>query len=262
MKRVLILPAVIVVLVVFFVVYTQKNAPESSVVTTLPVTATTTVSTTPYTTTATDTTTTAVSTQEYQINSVRLTNKKMGILFPFLSDYLTETRDDFHYFVISALKLRATMTNDVSTDAVMQTLIPSYKNEDYNIYKNENNESGDHFTVGYDLKIGEYVTNKGYTVIYDENQATLISESFISFSSDSVDVSKLPIVTDEIMETAYKQAQEETSAKHSGCFILKQEGEPYFDIEENECYFRVKTTYSVDAMGQYKGVFHMKYRIS
>jgi hypothetical protein len=207
-------------------------------------------------------TTTALSTQEGRINSVRSTNKKTGILFPLLSDYLIETRDDSHYFDISALKLRASMTNDVSTDAVIQTLIPSYERKDYKIYKNANNESGDHFTVGYDLKIGEYTTNKGYTVIYDNNQATHITESLISFSVSSVDVSKLPAVTDEIIVAAYKQAQDEVLAQYPLCLILKKEGEPYFDVETNACYFKVKTTYAVDASGYYKGVIYTKYRIS
>jgi len=160
---------------------------------------------------------------------------------------------------LSRRNLKATAEDDEAIYEIVRSIAPSFDPADYEAIKTTQNEEGTDFYVDYLLKIGEYVTFKGYGIGFQNNQATMINECMLAFSAP--DPSSLSVVTDEIIRAAYQQAREKVSARNPNFVIVEQSGYPFYDLETKECLYIVNTTYSTDATGGAKGATSVRYKI-
>ena len=190
------------------------------------------------------------------------TDAAYGVLSQSLSEHLIDEFDDCQSFDLSSLNLKATIESDQLINEVMRTLIPSFNPIDYVITKtaqNTNKGTGD-FIVDYNMKVGEYVSDKGYSISYSNNKAFLITESRVSLSVPSIDANKLPAVTEQIIQSAYQQGQEKVQSMNSDYVVLEQKGFAFYDLMTNGCFYKVTTVYDVGSGA--RGAISTQYTIS
>jgi len=188
-----------------------------------------------------------------------------GALSQSLNGYQIEGEDNAQSFDISHLRLNATFASEQSTNEVMRTLVPSFNSANFEVYKNVDsiNGSQEDFSLHYRLKIAEYETYKGYAVTYENNQAAQISEFGMSLPLPSAtEIRKLPAVTEQIIQAAHKQGQEDLRAMNPNYVMVEQtDGYAFLDLATGECFYRVLNAYNTnDAIGSI-GAFSTDYNI-
>jgi len=188
-----------------------------------------------------------------------------GSLAQSFKDYLIEEDGDSQCFDINHLNLKATFASEQSTNAVIRTLIPSFNPTNFKAYKNADSayDNQKNFAIQYRLKIAGYETYKGYSVSYENNQATELSEFGISLPLPSAaEISKLPAVTEQVIQAAYRQGKDELYALSPQYVMKEQEGGyAFLDLTTGECFYRVLNAYSTnDAIGT-MGAFTTNYKI-
>ena len=188
-----------------------------------------------------------------------------GVLSQSLKGYLIEEEEDSKRYDISHLSLKATFASEQSTNEVIRTFVPSFNPANFKAYKNVDSVNGsqEDFTLQYRLKIAGYETYKGYAVTYENNQAVKISEFGNSLPLPSAaEIGKLPAVTEQIIQAAHKQGQEELYATNPNYVMIEQvDGYAFLDLATGECFYRVLNTYSTnDAIGS-MGAFGTDYKI-
>jgi len=173
----------------------------------------------------------------------------------------TQTDGNSLFADLKSLNLKATPDDEQAIVQVVRTIYPSFDPVDYKSSKTVN-DVNDYFLVSYYINVGEYGTNKGYEIKFEGNQAIQIIERGVSLSVPSASViANLPAVTDEIVQAAYKQGQEETHAKNPNFVVQEQTGYAFYNLATNECYYNVRTVYTTSATSPAKGVVDTQYKI-
>ena len=121
--------------------------------------------------------------------------------------------------------------------------------EDIGLYNHENAWGSTFEGSPY---IGKTAIN-GYIICIRKNMSTMTT------SASSMAMSCVPQVTLEIIEEAYEQAMLEVWQMDSDYVIVEQEGTPYYNVESNEYFYRVNTTYKTE-LGAF-GVITTMYKL-
>lgn len=146
------------------------------------------------------------------------------------------------------------------SDQIVRYAYPSFNPDHYEVNKHEHNPEGTDFSISYSLKVGEYVTSKGYTIIYENSEAIELKERGASFSVPDGLENGLPAITDEIIQAAYQQGREKLRSRNADSVIAEQSGFPYLDLRTSEFFYTVSTIYIV--AGDARGVVTTRYKIA
>jgi hypothetical protein len=167
--------------------------------------------------------------------------------------------DDFKYVDLSNSNQRLRAQNTQTSDSVLSSQIGVFDPNDFKIETTFQGDSIDDYVVDYHLKVGEYVTSKGYVVIFKDNQAVGFQENGISLEAPSASV-VTPTITEQIVDVAKLQAETAINEIDSEYAVLKQVGEPYYNLETNEFFYRVLSVYQVP--NGTKGAISTLYKIA
>jgi len=149
----------------------------------------------------------------------------------------------------------------------VRSIDPSFHPADYEVSQlirnQENGYTDNDFFVEYRLRLGEYATSKGYSLYFADDRAVWLMECDVSSSVPSASViSKLPKVTDEIVQAAYRQGREEVHARNPDFVVREQSGQSFYILETNECIYNVRSVYTTSATSPARGVVDTKYKIA
>ena len=113
--------------------------------------------------------------------------------------------------------------------------------------------TADNFTVDFIYLINGYETNSGYSVIISDGIVDAIYDNTIKVGKFEL---KEVIFSDDLMDKAYKEAAEQYSNKQNS--VVSQSGKVFYDIENNEVLYRVKTVYYVNNESYFAEVYDYK----
>lgn len=141
--------------------------------------------------------------------------------------------------------------DDIDYNAINSEIkenFPDFDESDYKVTTVSNSLDGNSFVVDYTLKIGDYTTDSGYTIIFRDNKAsTLYNNTIQSNTVSTMAESVSEVNSSDEMETyknaALNEAQKVVTEMNNGSFVVSQTAEPYYDINTNSYYYRVITEY-------------------
>jgi len=174
------------------------------------------------------------------------------------SQYRSE--DDSLIINVKCLNLKAIASDEQAITQAVRSIYPSFDPADYRSSQVINDGS---FWAHYKLKFGEYVTTKGYEIRFESNHAVTLIERGVSLSVPPASaIAGLPVLTEIIKEAAYQQGRDEVFARNPNYVVQEQDGNAFYNLKTNECYFNVRTVYTISATSPAKGVVDTRYLIS
>lgn len=135
--------------------------------------------------------------------------------------------------------------NDIDYDAISQA-IQSYNSDfdaaQYDVTTTSTSQDNSSFVVDYTLNIGGYSTNSGYTFIFHDNKTDVFYDNTIQTirsTRNTVNAETTQLQRD----NAIQAANTEFSAISGNNRITQQDAVLYYDIANNQSYYKVFTEY-------------------
>lgn len=120
------------------------------------------------------------------------------------------------------------------------------------------------FVIDYTLKIGDFSTKSGYTLIFRDGKANAIYDntidSTVTVASSVYNVANYRNIENQV-ELALAEATDTVTAMNDGSKVDNQTWDLYYDVETNSKYIRVQTVYNYQNTGNV-GSFTTLYPIS
>lgn len=178
---------------------------------------------------------------------------------------LQEEFPEQRQIVISPLQATyATLQYDLVAQALAEQ-IPGFDASDYRVECTPTSEDGRDFVIDYTKKAGEFITDSGYTVIFQNGRADRVYDNTASaplslrFASRSSAFP--PKATEQVRQAAFSQAAQVVADRNDGSVVKKQRGEPYYEIETGRYYYRVFTEYyagGTEAVGAFETLYALQ----
>lgn len=141
----------------------------------------------------------------------------------------------------------------IQTDSIEKSIKSIYKNFDKKNYKMtviSTSENNNNFVVDYNLMNGEFITNKGFTIIFRDNVASTIYNNFIDEKVEKKCSANLNAIDyQRYVNIALDKATSEAKALNEKNIVTSQTWKPYYDIDNDRYYILVSTIYDCENSG-------------
>ncbi len=135
---------------------------------------------------------------------------------------------------------------ELAEDAISSTF-EGFNANNYEKTVTSNSIDNSSFVIDYTLKVGDFSTNSGYTIIFRDGKANAIYdntiESTIDVASSTCKVENCRDL-DSRVKLALTEAADVVVDMNDGSKVDKQSWELFYDVETNSKYIRVKTVYN------------------
>ena len=157
-----------------------------------------------------------------------------------------------------------TLSYDLLAEAMAEK-IPGFDVSDYRVECTPTSENGKDFVIDYTKKTGAFITDSGYTVIFQNGRADRVYDNTVSaplslrFAARSGSLP--PQVTGQARQSAFAQAAQVVADRRDGSAVKEQSGEPYYEIETGRYYYRVFTEYyagGTEAIGAFETLYALQ----
>lgn len=157
--------------------------------------------------------------------------------------------------------------NSINYQLIEDTIAANFDGfdaQDYNKTVTSNSIDNSSFVIDYTLKIGDFSTKSGYTLIFRDGKASAIYDntidSTVAVTSSVYSVANYRNIDNQV-ELALAEATDTVTAMNDGSKVDSQTWDLYYDVETNSKYIRVQTVYNYQNTGNV-GSFTTLYPIS
>ena len=158
----------------------------------------------------------------------------------------------------------ATLSYDRVAEAITEQL-PGFDASDYRVVCTQTSEDGKNFVIDYTKRVGEFLTDSGYTVVFQNGRADTVYDNTVSMPLSLRFAARgnalPPQITEQAQQAAFAQAAQTVRNRNDGSVIKEQRGEPYYEIETGSYYYRVFTEYyagGTEAVGAFETLYALQ----